>query len=399
MIDRVKGISSATAKYSLFGYFIATTFSHALGQIFIVRPHFGYFGGFIILFIGWSILSAIAGPTPLSSLFILKEEWLFLMIPVAASIGGDEDVLKWSLRLLTFSAIMVSLYAVWQHFSGLDLYHGTELAPAPAHGYRVTGFFSHRLSFGNYFAVASVLILGVAPRAKGKWDKCLFYTGFFLTALATAFSYSRGSIVVLILGVLIFLVLTGKKYIKTILIIIAALVIALLIISPDLPDRFIESFEVELEGRYGGSRLSIWGTAWRMSLDHPVFGVGNGNFKDLYTSYRNMESDRVHGHAHNDVLNIAAYAGFPAALFYLGFWIIIIVRIIKRLRRPASGFLDGVVPGTFLASVVFFMTSIYEASFADEEIRLLLMATWGLFLGVERIVKKPVERVDNIEKA
>jgi O-antigen ligase len=32
------------------------------------------------------------------------------------------------------------------------------------------------------------------------------------------------------------------------------------------------------EGDTGDERLYLWGIAWKMFLDHPVFGVGTGNF-------------------------------------------------------------------------------------------------------------------------
>lgn len=413
MIGRIRGISENVALYSLFGYFLSTTFSHALAQMFFAlallfaiilfigeenrrdRIHFSYFTIFIVLFVGWSVLSALFNPTPGKSLFILKEEWLFLMIPVAAYLSRNEKAINIAMKVFALSAIVLSLYAIWQHFSGLDPYHGTQLPTAPSSGYRVVGTFSNRLTFGNYYAIASVLFLAIASYADRWSSKSLFYLAFSLTAVASIFTYNRGSLLAFLVGIVIFLIWVGRRYLKATLALLAALVVVIVIAAPDLPSRYLTTFETEWEGKYAGSRLSIWRTGWRMASHNPVFGVGAGNFSGEYCNYRDDESDRIYSHAHNDILNIAAYAGIPAAFFYLGFWALVTVRIVRTLRNlKDNACVKGVVLGILLATVVFFLTSLYEATFADEEIRLLLMALWGLFFGAERLIKKQVEKAE-----
>jgi O-antigen ligase len=412
------GILDKVALYSLFGYFLSTTFSHALGQNFLglsllftliiiikdkiyKRPFvFSSFSIFVFLFFGWSIISAIFGPTPSVSLFSLKEEWLFLMIPVVAFLFKNEKSTVTALRLFAISAMIISLYAVWQHYYGLDLYRGKQLIEAPSYGYRALGTFSHTLTFGNYYAIASVLLLAVALYADCNRNRIIFYSGFCLTTIATLFSYSRGSIAALIGGIIILLIWMGRKYYKIILPLIAVLIAIIFLAAPDVLARFSSGFEMEWEGKSGASRLSIWRTAANMSGDNPIIGVGPGNFADKYVKYRDEFSDRTFGHAHNDILNVAAYAGIPAALFYLGFWIAIIVRMTKALKRLAeNNMVRGIILGTLMASIVFFVTALFEASFADEESRLFLMAIWGLFLASEKLIKGGREKTENIEKA
>ena len=80
------GILEKIALYVLFGYFLSTTFSHALAQnflglsllltlIIVVKEKiykqpfkFSSFNIFIFLFLVWSIISSIFGPTPSASL-------------------------------------------------------------------------------------------------------------------------------------------------------------------------------------------------------------------------------------------------------------------------------------------------------------------------------------------
>jgi O-antigen ligase len=419
MNDRILFKSASFAFYSLIGYFFSCPFSHALAQLFLGlailfttvsflgeskgfgRFHIGPFFLLILLFVGWSVLSAIVGPTPIKSLLVLKEEWLFLMIPIASYLAIDEKRIKILMTALALSAIMVSLYAVFQHFTGHDLYHGGMLVPAPSSGgYRVSGLFSNRMTYGNFFAVAAILFLGMAPSAE-KWSKkALFYAAFFLAALTTVFTYSRGSIVVLAIGIVLSIIISSRRHLRTIILLLAVFTIVILVVTPDILSRYSTSAQTEWEGKYAGSRLSIWRTAGRMIEKYPIFGVGQGNFEDQYQTFRDQESDRVYGHAHNDFLNIAAYAGIPAALFYLGFWGLILTRMVTAMRKlKGNRFIRGVVTGIFLGSVAFLMTSTYEATFADEEVRLLLMALWGVFGGAMIAVKRGGLEAENIEKA
>jgi O-antigen ligase len=419
MINRVRGISKKIATFCLFGYFFSTTFSHALGQIFFalalmavivltltdrerrsLAPRLSSFSLFVILYIGWSIFSSLMGPTPTDSLFTLKEEWLFLMIPVAAYLTRDEKVMQICLKVFAIAVIAVSLYAVWQHFTGLDLYHGKQLDTAPSTGYRVVGTFSHRLTFGNYYAIASLLLLGIAPYVRGRISKWLFFGAFSLSAIAAGFTYSRGPIVILIICIISFVVLAGRKYWKIVIPLLVCLILVIAIASPDIFSRYETTLKTEWEGQYAGSRLSIWRTGVRMALDHPVFGVAPGNFDDQYITYRDDNSDRIYSHAHNDILDVAARIGFPGAVFFVGFWLAIFLGIGRLLRSiKGDGFLKGMATGTLLATVAFFMTSVYEATFADEEIRLFLMAIWGLFFATEWLVKRATAGAENIEKA
>jgi putative inorganic carbon (HCO3(-)) transporter len=61
-------------------------------------------------------------------------------------------------------------------------------------------------------------------------------------------------------------------------------------------------------------RLPIWRAAWQMLLDHPVFGVGPGNFSNLVQQYRpSLPENFV---AHNNFLQVAAESGTLGLALY-----------------------------------------------------------------------------------
>lgn len=404
--------------YFLAAYFCSTTFSHALSQIFFAgallfflldwgmnkkfswKPGNDLIAIFILLFVGWSVLSALVGPTPLKSLVTTREEWLFLMIPVAASALLDDKRRRTALRIFAVSAGLVSIYAVIQHFTGEHFYHGERLSPSPGGGWRAAGTFSHYLTFGNYYAMASAFFLSIAGGAAIRKDKILFNAAFALSAVATFLTFSYGPILALVFGVLVYLIFWGRKNMKWALSVFALVILLTAAMAPKIMARFLHTVEVESVGIYPGSRQAIWTTAIKMIPEHPLFGVGQGNFLKEYEKYRAPGSDRAFSHAHNDILNIAAYAGIPGALFYLGFWVTMLAMMSKMIRRapPEEAELKGIGVGCLIFSLVFFVTSFYEASFTDEEVRLILMAVWGLFLAAKMGLKREWQTAEIEEK-
>jgi O-antigen ligase len=67
-------------------------------------------------------------------------------------------------------------------------------------------------------------------------------------------------------------------------------------------------------------RMAHWQAAWGMLLDHPILGVGIGNYAAVYPVYALPQWDDPLGHAHNYYLNVAAEAGLVGLGAYLILW-------------------------------------------------------------------------------
>lgn len=388
--------------FFFFGLFIVgSTFSIALGQIslgvalllfliIILRKTYNPLGNklsliykIIGLYIFWMALASLFGATPLRSLMILKEEWLFLAIPIGVYVLARENFRQMIINAFAVSAGVVSIYAIIQHFTGIHWFKDRPLHEAYDFGYMVKGFFAHRLTFGNYYATAAAFFIALSlfPSSLSSKQKKLMLSSGLLCALATLFTYSYGPIMALFLS--IGLIALMKNRTKSIIAIIAlgAVIAGSIIFIPNLSQRISDKIEIETSLANEASRVYIWDSALEIAADNPIFGVGQGNFYDTFEA--NRPGHRIHVHAHNDLLNVAAMAGIPGLIFFFAIWVILFMtwKSILINDKTNQTYAAAALIGTF----AFFITSITEATFADEEVRQMLMFIWavGLFpLGV-----------------
>ena len=91
-------------------------------------------------------------------------------------------------------------------------------------------------------------------------------------------------------------------------------------------------------------RMAHWQAAGEMFVDHPLLGVGIGNYAAVYPAYALPQWSDPLGHAHNYYLNIAAEAGILGLAAYLLLWAAAFWQG-WRAVRVTSGWQRGVAAG------------------------------------------------------
>lgn len=138
------------------------------------------------------------------------------------------------------------------------------------------------------------------------------------------------------------------------------------------------------------ARPILWTVAGELVVENPILGVGPGNFEPAGITWREQYvrehpatwyffQNTPRGHAHNDLLHLAAIGGVPAALFFLAL-IFLTVRmqfgaIATGSERPRDRFL-------VLGALGFFVAGIAQCYFQDDEVTTLFWALLGLATGV-----------------
>jgi O-antigen ligase len=119
------------------------------------------------------------------------------------------------------------------------------------------------------------------------------------------------------------------------------------------------------------NRGDLWRAGWRMTLDHPFFGVGFDNYGDWYRRYRDADAisargvDTISNAAHNVFLDVSTSGGFPLLIAYAVILTITTRAAFKLLVRAKSfdAPLAGVI-GAWFAYVAQSLISINQIGLA-----------------------------------
>lgn len=200
---------------------------------------------------------------------------------------------------------------------------------------------------------------------------------------------SRGGLVGL--GAVSLYIWIRSKYRILGIAILASLVAAFVFQGGGLRERSRTIVEYEEDSSAMG-RINAWKAGLSMMLDHPITGVGIGNFMVAYPSY----SDTKPKVAHNSFIQVGAETGVLPAVAYL----LIFIDILFRRRRSGGDALGSIDPlmmtirqavdcslfGFFVCSV-FLSISGYELFYFV----LLIRAAWW-----QIVLKKPGNSQDQV---
>jgi O-antigen ligase len=160
------------------------------------------------------------------------------------------------------------------------------------------------------------------------------------------------------------------------------------------PQTLVERFTTATTGEVTqrDSRVTIWTVAWRMSLDHPVTGVGIGNFPTRSAEYsiepgatyrtdRTIDQPAV---AHNSYLGPLAETGIVGFGLFASILVFSIgcgVRAVRRFARDGDRTMEALGRGLVIALIGTLSSAFFISAESDKFIWLML-AMGPALLGV-----------------
>jgi O-antigen ligase len=242
---------------------------------------------------------------------------------IALTLRGRLDVER-AVTALTAVAIFLGLgaaYSVLVHPTGL---FPLQAEPAGLAAQRAAGPFHE----SNFFALSMAALLPFALRVAargGAWQALGFSAALavFAGVLATG---SRGGLVASIAGVLVFAVWTRQRQVVR-----ASLVmlVAAALLLPAFASQLESSKQRSVGGRATENRIAL-----AMFADHPLTGVGPGQYTNRYRDYsRKIGNDpRPLRASHSLVLEVAAEQGIVGIAGLLG----VVLAMVTAVRRRGA---------------------------------------------------------------
>lgn len=121
-------------------------------------------------------------------------------------------------------------------------------------------------------------------------------------------------------------------------------------------------------------RGDYWQAGWKMTLEHPFFGVGLDSYGDWYRRARTVEAtlrrgpDVISNAAHNVLLDLSSNGGFPLVGIYLFMIVLVIFSSFKVIRRTKE--FDPIFSGLFAVWIAYQAQSVIS-------LNQIGLAVWG----------------------
>jgi O-antigen ligase len=239
---------------------------------------------------------------------------------------------------------------------------------------RIRGPFSHWMTFAGILLVCNFLVLArlvVEPRSRRLWrGLALLAINLGLIASLTRSAWLAAAITAG--GLLIAL---RPRWLVGLL--PAAVFVVLLAPVPVL-SRAGSVADPRDASNY--DRLCMLEAGLRMVRERPLFGIGPELVRQRYSLYRHPTAPRYEvPHLHNNLIELAAERGLPAALSYVWLMGAAIWLGFKRYRGEGGerGPAAGLYLGSALALIAFNLAGLFEFNWGDIEVqRLVLFVAW-----------------------
>lgn len=266
-------------------------------------------------------------------------------------------------------------------------------AGATAVAGRAQGSFTHpaQLAFFLVMALPPALVLAVRSRGALR-PVAVAATGLMVFTLLL--TLTRGAIIGSAVSLGIMLVWPPFRRIA------AVALVALLVFAVANGDAISRSERLNLVGdrlatvvdpgaaNVNNQRLRIWRTVPQIWADHPVFGVGVGNFGEYSLRYGLQEGGYGFAHAHNVALTVLAEQGAVGfGLLLLTLWLIARHAAAALGRRTDPRFPYALAPIAGLGGL--FVNSLTDYPPGSNPNMALLLIEIGLLVAAVRALRRP----------
>lgn len=365
-------------------------------------------------------------PTPLLIPFAIFLFAAGLSVTVALSLqAAAKELIKWVemaaiywLIVQEFGPIQVeralaAIFLAGLAQAGLGLYQSLFLAGPEGFllfggsSLRSFGTFEQPNPFAGYLGLIIPLAFGVTMGILGAENNSrtnvprymllvLGLAALAATMMALFFSLSRGAWIGVAAALVITTIIRSKR--AALLALTFALLLAMFVLLGQLnlvPDLVSERFSgvgdyfgfVDVRGVTVNDanfalveRVAHWQAAWDMFDDHPLLGIGIGNYAAVYPVYALPHWDDPLGHAHNYYLNVLAESGIVGLAGYLVLWGAIFLTA-WRVVRTTRGLALGIAAGAFGVLVALSIHNLFDDLFVHS-----MQIQVGITLGLIQVV-------------
>lgn len=276
------------------------------------------------------------------------------------------------------ASVIVSIIGIMQFFGGLNFlekyYRVYKRAGIP----RIGSSLENPNNLGAYAILLLFPMLVLALKEQNKRKRSIYIILSILLSADVIMSGSRNAFMCFAAGVIIIGIIYNRKLLVSFL--CAAGII-----------YFIPGVSTVIKGindpSQNVSRMKIWETALHMIKDHPILGVGNGDFSRLYLRYikkypnlKYYSDNKVPMHPHNAFLKFQCELGVLGTILF----VLLLMSVVRGLWLAANNAKRDVhkyfYRGFTLSIIIFIVMNIFDCYLATPKV----MANFFIIIAVSQ---------------
>lgn len=320
----------------------------------------------VLVFSGNNFYQGLFGTFGRATGYVAYASLAFLLM--AAAVASSKRLIIKFCAVLVVSGLLSNIYGLFQSFN-LDVFNWVnQYSP-------VIGFLGNpnfQSSFIGFTGIAVFTFL-LGKETSGLL-KLVGIAYLFLTFYVIKETDSQQGFLVLLGGIgislLVWISKSRFKYLKFPTLFLGLFGV-LLITLGSLNKGPLASLLYKASVTYRGD---YWQAGWKMTLDHPLLGVGLDGYGDWYRRARTLEATLRRGPeitsnaAHNVLLDLSSNGGFPLLIIYLAILALVVKAIFSILKRTKE--FDPAVTTLIAVWVAYIAQSIIS-------LNQLGLAVWG----------------------
>ena len=320
----------------------------------------------------WALAMIPLSEEPMRSVVSYRRFYLFTALWVVAAVVLGERRRRWAAWALLGGAAAVAVVGT----SWMWIEHGALFVTRAV-------FVSNAMTSAALLMISAVATMAFVAvlRGRARW-----WSGLALLVVTVGLlqTMTRSAIVGLLVGSAVVAVVASPRR-GWWWVVAGAVFVGVVLAAGEhfVPERLWQRIAPEtlIEGRNAQARFDMWRAGLGMIADHPWTGVGDVSLGELSEPYYDRESARLHGHMHNNLVQVAVIWGLPGLAAFLGLFFALLRAAGARwrsARRAGLVWAAGWSLGALGAVVAFFVAGFTEWYFGDAEPLLMVMAIVGL---------------------
>ena len=231
---------------------------------------------------------------------------------------------------------------------------------------RISSTLENSNNLGIFAIIAIFPFIMLAINETRKKVKILF---LILTLLALGniiITFSRNAWIGLIIGCLVLIVLYSPKFAKLFI-----LLAGILVLIKPIRIRLLQITDMS----QNITRIKLWETAGYMIKDHPLLGVGSGNFRAFYPQYTKLHPELLkdivqtpYFHPHNVFLKVQCELGIIGTFAFGGLMVSIIIKLKEFIRKYEDPFYNAFFKGFLISVIVFLIMNLIDDFFSAPKV-------------------------------